>query len=278
MFLIPQNIKQTFKPQKLLLWLGALWLSFGLASNLMAAAEVRRSMSVEDKVAQLEKQLQTANRMRAEFQFQITNLQNEIRELRGIIEEQSYQLEQITNRQRDIYRNLDQVASNATTAVQPQVDNTTIQVSDADAGGTITPVDAPVEPPVQAAPTEDIRARYDAIFPLVRAKRFDEAIVEYQKFISDYPDSEFVSNSRYWLAQIYVVQGRTDEAEREYLLVAQQYPDSAKAAESLLKLGQLYEDRGQNDKAVQSYQQLLENYSSSNAARFAQSRLDVIGI
>lgn len=256
-------------------WALCLWLAVLLPANLFAAAEVRRSMSVEDKVAQLEKQLQTANRMRAEFQFQITNLQNEVRELRGIIEEQSYQLEQITNRQRDIYRNLDQVTT-AGTNPSPQPSGPVANEPDNNPIPDSNLATSPPDTTGGVVSEADIRASYDAIFPLVRAKRFDEAILKYQQFIADYPDSAYVSNSRYWLAQIYVVQGRTDEAEREYLLVSQQYPDSSKAAEAWLKLGQLYEDRGQTDKAIQSYQHILDSYSSSNVARLAQSRLEAL--
>jgi tol-pal system protein YbgF len=267
-------MKNICKPLGLSVWL----VLFMLPAPVQAAAEVRRSMSLEDKVAQLEKQLQTANRMRAETQFEITNLQNEIRNLRGIIEEQSYQIEQITNRQRDIYRNLDQVAANASqTPANPEQSLTTTAPSTPASGGTSDVVPTQPEVVSDSANTEsDIRAKYDAIFPLVRAKQFDDAIVRYQQFIAEYGDSPLVSNARYWLAQIYAVQGRTDEAEREYLLVAQQYPDSDKASDSWLKLGRLYEDRGQTERAIQAYEQLMSQYGSSNAARFAQSRLDVI--
>ena len=256
------------KPQALVLWFVLLF----TPSIVSAAAEVRRASSVEDKVEQLEKQLQTANRMRAEFQFQITNLQKEVRDLRGIVEEQAYLIEQITGRQRDIFRDLDGMRNQTPAAeTPPPVSPTTPATS----GGSIT--STPTETPAasSAVSDADIRAQYDAIFPLVRAKRFDEAIIEYQKFISAYPNSSFVSSARYWLGQIYNVQSRTDEAEREYLLVIQEV-DAPKASDALLKLGELYEKRGQTDQALQYYQQLVQLYPDSNPARFAQARLDTL--
>lgn len=257
------------KPQALVLWF-VLLLS---PSILNAAAEVRRASSVEDKVEQLEKQLQTANRMRAEFQFQITNLQKEVRDLRGLVEEQAYLIQQITGRQRDIFRDLDGLRNQSPAAAgstPPVTPSTPVETG---GSATTTPTETPVAS--STVTDADIRAQYDAIFPMVRAKRFDEAIVEYQKFIAAYPDSQFISSARYWLGQIYNVQGRTDEAEREYLLVIQEI-DAPKTPDALLKLGELFEKRGQTDQAIQYYEQLVQQFADSNSARFAQARLDTL--
>lgn len=258
------------KPQALVLWFVLLL----TPSILNGAAEVRRASSVEDKVEQLEKQLQTANRMRAEFQFQITNLQKEVRDLRGLVEEQAYLIEQITGRQRDIFRDLDGLRSQTPSpagSTPPVTPSTPVET-----GGntTTTPTETPTA--VTTVSDTEIRAEYDAIFAMVRATKYDEAIVEYQKFIAAYPDSSLISSARYWLAQIYNVQGRTDEAERVYLLVIQEI-DAPRAPDSLLKLGELYEKRGQIDKAVQNYQQLVQTYPDSDPARFAKSRLEGLG-
>jgi len=264
------NTKSTMisnKPWAISLWLV---LFLGVTNSLFAAAEVTRSVSSEDRLEVLEKQLETANRMRAEFQFQITNMQNEIRELRGIIEEQTYQIEQITSRQREIYKQMDQ-------ARLPATDSTTTPTNPASQPNSNDVASQTTNTQPSNLSEEEIRAVYDGIFPLVRSKRFDEAIVSYQEFIANYPDSNYVANSRYWLAQIFSVQNRVDEAEREYLLVAQQYPDSSKAAEAWLKLGQLYENQNENNKAIQAYQQLLDSYADSNAAKFATSRLQALG-
>lgn len=265
------------KPRAICLWLILLGLP---GSGLLAQAEVKRSVAVslEDKVDKLEKQLATANRMRGEFQFQITNLQNEIRDLRGINEEQSYQIEQLTKRQRDLFRELDAIKLGETT-INTNNDVTTNQrVADqtrepqppltTDTGGVTQPL------PQENASDEDIRKAYDSIFPLVRNKQFDEAIARYQQFINNYPTSDYVPNARYWLAQIYSVQGNSTEAEREYRIVAEEYPQSSKAADAFLKLGQLYEGIRDYEQAKAMYERILSDYAGTNTARFAQQRLD----
>jgi len=85
-----------------------------------------------------------------------------------------------------------------------------------------------------------------------------------------------VANSRYWLAQIYMVQGNTTDAEREYLIVAEQHTTSTKAVEAWLKLGKLYEGLGQSDKAVNAYNQVITQYADSTAAQMAVDRLQAL--
>jgi len=255
------------------------FLALTFISSVLSGAEVTRSLSLEDKVRILEQQLSSSNRMRAESQYELTNLKNEIRELRGIVEEQGYQLQQIVNRQRELYRDIDNRLT--------QQSNTETPLDQGQASGPLSPpiestIDTTVgnnttTPPEQAAVDDNqIRTEYDQIFTLVKTKRFDEAIAGYQQFISNYPDSVYVANSKYWLAQIYSVQGRTDEAEREYLGVAQKYPDSSKAPDAWLKLGRLYENQGQTDKAMNAYNQVVTQYNSSTAAEMAIKYLQAL--
>jgi tol-pal system protein YbgF len=262
------------------------FLIFVLFANSYSAAEVARSLSLEDRVRILDQQLASANRMRAESQFEITSLKNEVRDLVGTVEEQGYQLQQIITRQRELYRDIDNRLNEAesvndsgqTSAPQStQSQNTAARVTsvtpDSNTSTVITNATTPV---VDAADDDQIRKIYDAIFPLVKSKLYDDAIVGYKQFIADYPNSNYVANSRYWLAQIYVVQGKTDDAESEYLIVAQDHSTSSKAVEAWLKLGKLYERLGQSEKAVKAYNQVVTQYSDSNAAQMAVDRLQAL--
>ncbi len=288
---------QTLKASRLFIRSGSFFLLLLLSTTLMSAAEVRRSLSLEDRIRLLEQQLSAANRLRAETQFEITNLKNEVRDLRGAVEEQGYQLEQIIKRQRELYRDIDQRLSESTNAssdsssVVNNVDNNTANNSKQtsvvenstsntdsayteDTNNVTATNDTPV--PVVAKTDDEIRGIYDKIFPLVRSKRYDEAISGYQQFISQFPESIYVANSHYWLAQIFTVQGRSDEAEREYLNVAQNHSSSSKAADAWLKLGKLYEDKNDTSKAVNAYNQVITQYANSTAAQLAVSRLQTL--
>jgi tol-pal system protein YbgF len=261
------------------------FLVFIFFANSFSAAEVTRSLSLEDRVRILEQQLASANRMRAESQFEITSLKNEVRGLLGTIEEQGYQLQQIITRQRELYRDIDNrlneaesanVTDQTSTSQAIQSQSTLTQNTTDSSDSTPSTVVDNSTPLVDANDDAQIRKIYDGIFPLVKNKRYDDAIAGYKQFISDYPNSNYVANSRYWLAQIYVVQGNTEDAEREYLIVAQEHSTSSKAVEAWLKLGKLYERLGQSENAVNAYNQVVTQYGDSTAAQMAIDRLQAL--
>jgi len=282
-------IHKPYKTFRSLLWSGSFLILLLQTTVGLSAAEVTRSLSLENRVRLLEQQLSAANRLRAESQFEITNLKNEIRDLRGTVEEQGYQLQQIVSRQRELYKDIDQRLNLANSETKSEANSSTPvtpNLSTSSAYNTENPESQTTDfsnatgfsnASTLANPTtlsdDEIRGVYDKIFPLVRSKRYDDAIAGYQQFISNFPESIYVANSRYWLAQIYSVLGRTDEAEKEYLEVANNYSSSAKASDSWLKLGKLYEQKNNNERAIEAYNKVITQYSNSTAAKIAVSRL-----
>ena len=63
------------------------------------------------KTSLLERTLNARLRLQAELQQQVDSLQGEVSELRGQLEQQTYQMEQSQERQRQLYQELDKVAS-----------------------------------------------------------------------------------------------------------------------------------------------------------------------
>jgi tol-pal system protein YbgF len=272
-------------------------------NSTVKAVEVTRSLSLEDRVKLLEQQLASANRLRAEAQFEITQLKKEVRELRGQMEEQSYQLEQIITRQRELYRDIDarlgQVPPSSNSGLNAGTDsgtdthasttfgnandsannqqsaNNPLTANPANSASTVPAgsQNGNATPATNVIAGDDGRLVYSKIFPLVRSKRYDEAVSQYQQFITNYPNSELVADARYWLAQIYVVQSKTDLAEVEYLAVAEQYPQHEKAPLAWLKLGQLYQRQGITDKASEAFDQVINLYPDTTAAQMASSAL-----
>jgi tol-pal system protein YbgF len=225
----------------------------------------------------------------AEQQIQITALQEEIRQLRGMLEEQDYKTSQLLERQRELYRDLDQrlsdiankssapvnvnpaanAASNGANAEVPAVTPNVTPVASVD-----KPKTPRIDPAKAAAKlAEEEQAAYDAIFPLVRNKQYVEATKAYQDFLQAYPTGKNAANARYWLGQIFNVQNQLEDADTQFKLVVTQFPESAKAHEALLKLGEIAKKRGLNDSAKGFFQKVLQQYPDSPSARVAQQKL-----
>lgn len=240
-----------------------------------------QSLSLDSRVQNLEQQVEVRNRVIADMQIQITTLQEEVRMLRGQVEEQDFKLSQVLERQRELYRDIDSRLSSMST---PPVSSTpTTVVSDS----AITPA---MPPEVQTQPkaitantgaankgsaknAEAEANAYDAIFPLVRNKQYAEAVQAYSDFLKKYPDGKNAHNAHYWWGQVHYVNAQWEDAETQFKIVATRYPDSGKASDALLKLGEIEKKRGADDAARTYYQQVVSKYSGTSAAQQAQKSL-----
>ncbi|NQD38614.1 tetratricopeptide repeat protein [Permianibacter sp. IMCC34836] len=235
-----------------------------LAAAPVVSAETEQRQ-LQQATANQEQQAQLRNQVIADLQIQVNALQEDVRMLRGLVEEQDYKISQLLERQRELYRDIDRRLSGmpgagggaSASTTEPATVNTVPSLPDVATSEpqVIEPVPAPAEPkPAKPAGkgSKDVEAEqkaYDAIFPLVRNKQYSEAVKAYSEFLSKFPDGRNAANARYWLGQVYYVQGSNEDAETQFKLVMSQYADSPKASDALAKLAAIEERRGALDKA-----------------------------
>ncbi|WP_432463256.1 tol-pal system protein YbgF [Agarivorans sp. QJM3NY_33] len=208
-------------------------------------------LSLEQRVERLERMLQARNQVQLELQSQVDELSNSMSTMVGQLEQSNYQIEQITERQRELYQELDRRFAQLQTAV-PKVAATTTAVP--------------------AAVGED--QAYDAAVALVmQDKNYDAAIPAFQAFIQDFPKSGYAPNAHYWLGQLQYTRGQREQAAQQFLKVVNDYPKSNKVAESLLKLGIIAQFQKNNDEAKKLFTRVVQEHPNSSAASLAKNRL-----
>ncbi len=226
--------------------------------------------------------------------LQVQELQDEVRSLRGQLEMQTRELENLKRRQRDQYLDLDQRISDIRNA-QPVIPSGSA-AGDAQPrpqGPTVSPsLDAPEvrdpmesqsevvgigEPTVQsqAAPPSaaDEKADYDQAFQALKELRYADAAEDFQSFLDQYPTSEYADNAQYWLGESYYVTRNYDIALTAFQGLLDQYPESPKAPDALLKIGYTYYELEQWDNARAALTQVQEMYPDSTLSRLAENRL-----
>lgn len=174
-----------------------------------------------------------------ELLLQIEQLRQETQALRGLMEELSYQLGQMSSDQKTRYLDLDQrlgelvriqkeaVATSSTpTSTPANADSTTGGVGEAGA---------------QASVSNDISDQdaYNSAFQLIRERKFEEALVAMDSFIRAYPDSELVLDARFWRGQVFDVLGRDEEAIEAFKSLTLVAPDYRRILQVKVKLGKL---------------------------------------
>lgn len=231
----------------------------------------------------------------------IQQLQDEVRSLRGELEQQAFRMKKMERQQLDRYRDLDRrissLMSNQNTGVQGVAasGNTSGQAASEQAGADVasqnvqpsqntvpegqiaSPVSsgavASVQPqvkPSQPAPSvkngvSDSKAYRDA-FGLVRARDFAGAVVAFNAFVRDYPNSPRVANAHYWMGEIHHAEQKLELARESFALVLGQFPDHPKAPHAAYKLGVIYSELGDKARSEEYLDYVLKNHPKSNVA------------
>ncbi|MBP2849039.1 MULTISPECIES: cell division protein CpoB [Dickeya] len=234
------------------------------------------SGSVEDRVTQLERISNAHSQLLTQLQQQLADTQRDIDGLRGQIQENQYQLNQVVERQKQIYQQIDSLgsqsggqASSGASSAGNAAASAPAAASDAGAASnTGTSSAAP-------AMTGDANTDYNAAASLVlEKKQYDQAIAAFQNFVKRYPDSTYQPNANYWLGQLFYNKGKKDDSAYYFANVVKNYPKSPKAPEAMFKVGLIMQEKGQTDKAKAVYQQVIKNYPNTDGAKQAQKRLD----
>jgi tol-pal system protein YbgF len=241
--------------------------AIALSMNSFVVLAESESLTLEQRIKHLEELNQTRNQVQADISYQLSELQREVRLLTGQVEDNTFKLKQIQDRQRDLYREIeDRLAASAQknpatsgTAITKPADNNAVQAKNNDNRSTTNTVGAGRE--------------FEAAFELVRNRKYDEALVAFEQFLAKHPNSNYSDNARYWMGQVYLVQGKLAEAEVQFSALISEFPNSAKVNVAKLKLGDIYLKSERWSEARNQYTQVLDN-SKGSQQQLARKGLD----
>lgn len=206
---------------------------------------------------------------RAEQFYQIQVLKDEVRTLRGTVEELSYQLQQIKQLQMDDYLDLDRrlialgksnPSVELSNPTNPELINQ--QQSQMLQDSTQLPVEEEASIPATA---ENMEADYLAASLLLKERNFEGAIEAFKLHIQQFPQSPYTANAHYWLGEVYEFQGNQDMAIMSFHAVIDNYANHNKAMDARYKLGKLYHKQGDEAKALEFLQQAADSNGGSGA-------------
>lgn len=235
------------------------------------------------------------NRAMLDMIQQVDEIAEDIGLLRGEIEVQGNDVNEIKKRQRELYldidrrlRALESGASAQAPAGQinvPQV-GTTASVGTTSTGQKTPSVEPSTSKPATSttasvsqtpsATQSTEKAAYQAAFDTLKEGRYKQAKTELKTFLGKYPNSSFAGNAQYWLGEAHYVTRNFDQGVVEFEKVLKTYPTSNKVPDAMLKLGYTFYERKQFDQSKAILLDLLERFPKTTAARLATKRLDRI--
>jgi tol-pal system protein YbgF len=196
-----------------------------------------------------------------ENQYQQQLLQQEVMELRGLVERLQHELSRLKSIQDDRYLELD--------ARLQQVLKANVQVPE--------PV---AEDPGETAVSvidENLSEKdlYETTQILIRNRQYEMAITQLEALIDRFPDGEYTANTYYWLGQVQAAKTNPDfeKARQALAQVISYFPEHSKVPDAAYALGKVYYKLGDCERATDLLQQVINQYPKKSAAKLAGSYL-----
>ena len=268
-------------------------LSAGCASTPAADDPVQVKLNdIDARVTRIERII--SNQSLVELAQHLDQVQADVRQLRGRVEELEYNSESMRKQQRDLYSDLDKrlaaIGGGTSGAAAAGALNgssgsagagSSSSQSAAGAAGSAGPPSAAAGAGAAgsaaadsggAGSSEEQRV-YGQSFDALKAGSYSIAITGFKDFLTSYPSSPLAENAQYWLGEAYYVTREYDSASGAFRTVLQKWPDSRKAPDALLKLGytQIAQNRVGDGRATLS--QVVQKYPGTDAAKLAADRL-----
>ncbi|MDZ7802838.1 tol-pal system protein YbgF [Thiohalophilus sp.] len=264
------------------------FLALALPASWLAAQE---NPSTDQRLERLERLVDSQGL--ADILMRLNSLEAEVRELRGLSEEQTHTIEELKKRQRELYIDLDRrllqleragvTSQQDARAPEPAQSASTSErraVGKPTASDSIAPQERrPGSTPEKAVPMSVEKSEqeaYQEAFNLLRELEYDKAIDAFDRFLQNYPDGRYAHIARYWLGEANYARRNFQQAIVHYQNLIDRYPDSPKVAEAMLKIGYSHNQLEAYTAARDVLEKLIASHPGTTEASQARNLLQKI--
>jgi tol-pal system protein YbgF len=246
--------------------------------------------AIDQRLSSVEKVIN--NQSLLQLSQRIDSLDEQLRLLRGEVEQLQNGTATLNKEQRDFYAALDQRVAALEVAVKGS--GTAMNGAAGGAAAGAGPAGPTGAGPAGAGPAVGAaaaggsgnggaaaagndQAAYERAFNTLKSGDYSGAITQFHDFLQRYPQSSLDDNAQYWIGEAYYVMRDYDRAATAFRTVGAQYPQSRKAPDALLKLGMTLYDQQHVADARATLNQVIERFPDSDAAKIATTQLAKIG-
>mgnify|MGYP001017099472 CR=1 FL=1 len=148
----------------------------------------------------------------------------------------------------------------ATTPDAPAAAKGKMELSVKEAGSTSTEEDS------SAPAFESARDHYNYAFRLLNQNQYDDAAKSFSSFIKKNPSDALVGNAYYWLGETHYIRSDFAKAADQFRQGYEAMPKGPKSADNLLKLGMSLAKQDKTKEACVILSQVMSNYATSAAS------------
>jgi len=274
------------------MWLRVLLLSLVGLSQPMAAYAYSKSQ-IENRLWRVERMLEQQDDILFKH---IKALQDEVSELRQMLEDQQYQYNQLKKQSiKKVEHSVNKTvtpetshASNNLLLQPPKITQISESSNELQASKNeiraMKPERVVTNQPSPQSPkknttynfSDEEKNTYQAAYKLIKERNFSQAIVVFKDYLKRYPQGGYVPNAYYWMGEVYMLENHVDDASKSFETVVKRFPKHNKAADSLFKLAMIFVKQKQNDQAKIYFERVRDQYPQSGAANLASDRLKTL--
>jgi tol-pal system protein YbgF len=230
----------------------------------------------------------------------LEQMQQEIQQLRGQVEQQSHLIAKLKRRQSNIYSDLDMRLQELTggsdlEGSELSLNNKNPRVGARNSMGAVKPASGMVtQPKLQQnivrdgrssaaekkknVPAKSQKQQYLAAYETLRNGQNVHSISAFESLINEFPRGEYAAKSQYWLGEAYKANRDLRSAKKAFIKVVTDYSGSTKVPDALLKLGYIELEQKNTVKAKSYLSKISKNYSGTTAAYLAKKKLMQMGV
>ena len=210
----------------------------------------------------------------AALSVEVGQLHEQIRHLRGQLEQVQYENNQLKQQQKLLSEDMefrireleDKLRAQAPLPGDDIVGEKQTPEENAEALAEETSNDADAPAKAVSAAAQDSDSHYNQAFELLNQKAYAKAAASFTTFLRRYPNDPLVPNAYYWLGESYYARGDYVRAADGFRRGYEADKEGQKAPDNLLKLGLSLASVKRKDEACVILGQLLSNYKGKHHA------------
>ena len=179
----------------------------------------------------------------------IETLEQEIKNLRNLLEENSILVDRSLDLQQQRYLDLD-----ARILEISKLKTEYIPISGDD----------------DLVPVQEETDLYKQALTLFEESRYAEALEIFSEIIISYPDGSFAPEAYFWSGELFLAQEMFEDAKISYQNVANQFPDHQRSQDSLFKLAEIYRIEGDLESAISLYDRVINEFPDTGASQLSK--------
>ena len=182
-------------------------------------------------------------------------LEEEIRDLRNILEENSILVDRSLELQQQRYLDLDARILEISKISSENLSS--------------------VDEEDQYLDTEE-KELYKSALILFEESRFAEALEIFSQIIITFPDGSFTADAYFWSGELFLAQEMFEDAKLSFKNVVDNFYQHSRTPDSLFKLGEIYRIEGDVERSLEFYDKVKEDFPDSGASQLAKKSQEIL--